>query len=170
MITTTINQPTANITHPKSDSEVLPVSNYLKQLHLRALDAAEGYERAIELVEDNSLKAFFKENVKQRTLFALELEGHLRNLEVIPHDHPSMVAKLHRSWMVIVSKFDDKDTGLLKECLRGEKESVSEYEEALSSFQMTPDVVSTVERQRDQIRSEVFSLEQMRQGLETAVS
>ena len=137
--------------------------DYVQDLHERALDAHEGYAKAADLTESEGLKNFFTDNAAQRATFALELEGLLRQGNIEPRESGTLVGKMHQGWMALVAKVGDCEKNLLSECLRGEQTALGEYQEALDSMELPSHVASVVERQRDRLKSEISSLEQLGQ-------
>ncbi|MBK1833083.1 ferritin-like domain-containing protein [Roseibacillus ishigakijimensis] len=134
------------------------VQDYLQQLHQRTRDAIKGYRKAAEMVSQPQLQTFLSSNAEQRTLFEKELASHLQSLDVEPGEHSSLPGRMHRTWMSLVETFSGDESALLRECERGEEAAVNDYEEALSSFRLPPEIAGTIERQRDQVREDLRRL------------
>ena len=135
--------------------------DYVQDLHVRALDANEGYAKAADLTKSEGLKNFFSENSQQRANFALELEGLLRQGNIEPKDSGTLIGKMHQGWMALVAKVGDCEKNLLSECLRGEQSALGEYQSALDSMELPAHIAKVVERQRDRLKSEIASLEEI---------
>ncbi len=145
----------------ETESNSSSVVNYLEDLYARAHDAREGYQKAAELTESQSLKQFFGENSVQRSEFALELEGLLRTMGEEPDGDASILGKVHQGWMHIVSKFSEGEANLLSECQRGEEAALESYEETLNTMELPNPVAGAVERQRDRVRGELAKLREL---------
>ena len=148
-------------TQPTSEDETI---NYVQELLERALDARDGYKQAAELTDSPGLRQFFTENSGQRAVFALELEALLHEVGVEPVDSKSLAAKVHHGWMAIVSKIGQGEENLLNECQRGEEAALSDYEEALESRELPLKIAVVVEGQRDRLKSELFTLNELTQA------
>ena len=134
---------------------------FVQDLHVRALDANEGYAKAADLTKSEGLKNFFGENSEQRAQFALELEGLLRKANIEPRDSGTLAGKVHQGWMALVSKVGDCEKNLLNECQRGEESALGEYQEALDSMELSPEISAVVERQKDRLKAEIVSLKEI---------
>ena len=142
----------------------LEIIDYLQKLYVRAQDSVHGYQKASELVKNTELESFFTSNSKQREKFALELEGHIRRCGAEPDKQNSLIGKLHQSWMTILNAFTNDETQLVDECIRGEESAIGDYEDALTSYALSPDVEETIKHQRDQIRTELESLKTLKES------
>ncbi|WP_378187482.1 PA2169 family four-helix-bundle protein [Aquimarina sp. W85] len=104
-------------------------------------DANKGYLKAAEKVDATNLAIYFKENASNRLEFAEMLKNELHTYA--EHDKiksdGSTTGTLHRTWMDIKSAFSsDNDEQILEECIRGDKASLAEYEEALETYAELP--------------------------------
>ena len=136
---------------------------YVQDLLERALDAREGYQKAAELTNSPGLRQFFTENSGQRATFAQELEALLRKAGVEPDYSGTLTAKIHQGWMSLVSKVSSGEEGLLSECYRGEEKALADYEDALDSMDLPINVAGVIERQRDRLKGELFTLNELKE-------
>jgi uncharacterized protein (TIGR02284 family) len=95
-------------------------------------DAQNGYQEAAEDIERSDLKTLFYEFSQERSKFAGELQGLVRDLGGEPEDSGSLSGTIHQGWMNLKSAITGKDVkAILNECERGEDSAVSAYQSAL---------------------------------------
>jgi len=96
-------------------------------------DGQEGFKQAAEGVERSDLKSLFYELGQQRSQFAGELQGLVRELGGDPETTSSASGALHRGWINIKSLVTGKDeAGVLNEAERGEDVAKKAYKDALA--------------------------------------
>ena len=97
-------------------------------------DGKRGYQNASENIENDELKTILYRLSQQRSLFEAELKDEIRQLGGDMEKGPSLGGKVHRVWMDLKSGINGKDTdAILKECMRGEKAAIEQYEAALKA-------------------------------------
>lgn len=125
-------------------------------------DAEKSYKKAIEHTTKQKLKHFFRNQAVQKNHFATELDKQIHML----NEHPkapsegSPIEKIHRFWIDFKTLWSKKDEEvILEECLRGERESLKEYEEKINTQVLPREIKTMLERQRDSIRETIYQLE-----------
>ena len=140
------------------------VKENLKDVIERNIDAYQGYEKAAEKVDNFGLADKFRQQAAKRKSFAMELESAAHVLEPDALDkieEGTFEANLHRTWMDIKALFStDNEESMLEECIRGEKESLDEYNELIQSGVLTTELSSVVQKQRGSIQETIQDLQQ----------
>ena len=132
-----------------NSDEVISVLNNLIET---CRDGQNGFESAAEGVSKPEFKSLFQQYARQRSQFASELQGMVRQLGGDPENTGSVAAALHRGWIDIKTAVTGKDEhSVLEECERGEDSAKKNYEEALKEI-MVGDVSSLVRRQYESIK------------------
>lgn len=124
----------------------------LKNLVRLNLDAREGYKTAAENSNDSLLNTFFDECSLERQTYAEKL-ANAANID-IKDVSTDLQADLHRFWMDVKTssqKFNAK--AVLKECERGEKHAIKEYDKVLNEIDLPGELRSDLENQRRDIES-----------------
>ncbi len=144
------------------------ISNKLNQLLSKSYDAAKGYKKAVENVNDTDIKMFLKNMSGQRERFATDLRQEILSYGELPEDSGSVAGAAHRAWMDLRSLFSSNDEqAILKECIRGEKAAIEEYNDILKdSDVLPPTTVAMLTRHRDYIQQAINNVK----VLEEAVS
>ncbi|WGK65399.1 ferritin-like domain-containing protein [Croceiramulus getboli] len=129
------------------------VVNQLNDLLVKNYDAEKGYRNAIENVDNDRLKRFFRDQAARRSQFANELDQEIRNLHGTPKTSGSATGSAHRTWMDVKAalSFDDEES-ILEECIRGDKASRDEYEEVLEKHDLPTSAADTVMKQLNAVR------------------
>ncbi|MCY2687058.1 ferritin-like domain-containing protein [Salinimicrobium sp. TH3] len=139
------------------------VTHDLQELLEKNYDAEKDYRTARERAESKSLKEFFKKQAVRRNHFATEIDKELHSLNEHPKDSGSTVGKLKRTWINLKTSLGkDADKVLLEECLRGEKNSLEEYEKKLKMEKYPAKIEELLRRHILEIEetiSEIKSLE-----------
>ncbi|AZQ44877.1 ferritin-like domain-containing protein [Nonlabens ponticola] len=134
----------------------------LNELLEKSYDAEKGFKHAIEKVDNDRLKEYFKQRAAQRSHFATELHQQLHQLNEEPSTTGSTAGDLHRSWMDIKAAFSsDNEESILEECIRGEKASVDEYKEILKSETLLAEVVPILENQWKQVENSLSTVKKL---------
>ncbi|EAP88531.1 MULTISPECIES: ferritin-like domain-containing protein [Croceibacter] len=142
------------------------IVNHLQQLLEKNYDAEAGYKKAMTDADSSQLKNFLKQQAVLRNRFATELDKEIRDLNETPKEKGSVTGSLHRTWIDIKTAVTgNDDEAVLEECIRGEKASVSEYEDALTNQQFPPKIQHTLTKQVDEVKAtlhKVKSLEDLK--------
>ncbi len=137
----------------------------LQELLEKNYDAQKGFLTGENATRNIQLKKFLKKQAGQKVQFAEELANHLRSLNALPELNGSVAGSVHRAWMDIKTFMTTNlEETILKECLRGEKESEKEYVQKLEINSFPATITNTLQRQLAQIRitiAQVSSLEDL---------
>jgi len=137
----------------------------LQMLLQKNYDAERGFRKAITKTENASLKEFLKRQALKHNRFATELHTEIRSINETPIEDGSFTGKLSRAWMDIkVAVSGNDDEAILEECVRGEKGSAEEYEEALQENKFPPHLEQVLIKQLSDINimiAEVKSMEDL---------
>ncbi|WP_194768423.1 ferritin-like domain-containing protein [Tamlana sp. I1] len=129
----------------KNNTETVEV---LQELLQKNYDAEEGYKQVMVKTENVALKQWLQSKAKQRSSFATELDGKIRELHGEPVTSGSILGAAHRAWIDVKTTLSsDTDEAILEECLRGEKASVNEYEKQLEKVNSKTEVGNLLEHQ-----------------------
>ena len=134
----------------------------LNQLLEKSYDAEKGYKKAIEDTDSTRLKSFFQDRAALRSRFATEIHNALSNLNEEPTTKGSAAAAVHRTWMDIKSAFtSENEEAILEECLRGEKSSAEDYEEALKDDTLLAEVRPMIKKQLTEIQKTINTVKKL---------
>ncbi len=134
----------------------------LQELLQKNYDAEKGFKQVLEKAENPQLKSWMKKQAVQRSHFATEIDGELRKLNVEPKESGSVSGSAHRVWIDVKTALSmDKDESILEECIRGEKASVSEYEETLNNSYWTPNVKSMLTEQKNKVQASLSTVKRL---------
>lgn len=132
------------------------ISNKLNELLIKNYDAEKGYLNAAENVDSPTLKIFFKRRASERSEFAKELRTEILQYGEVPEDSGSFKGTVHRNWMSLKSLFSSNDEeAILEEAIRGEKESLEEYDEILKDRTLPPSIDAMLLKHRNAIQSAI---------------
>lgn len=142
------------------------VVNRLNQLLTRNYDAEAGYRDAAENVENPKLRAFFENAAQQRYDFGHKIKEEIRNLGEKPNKGTSMTADIHRKWIDLRSNVAKRtEVAVLDECIRGEETAIKDYQEALSSPNITGEYASMLQNQLTEIKDKVEYINKFKEEL-----
>ncbi|SCY20013.1 conserved hypothetical protein [Nonlabens sp. Hel1_33_55] len=134
----------------------------LNQLLEKSYDAEKGYKKAIEDTDSVRLKTFFQERAALRSRFATEIHNELHKLNEEPTTKGSAAGAIHRTWMDVKSAFtSENEEAILEECIRGEKASVEDYEEALKNDTLLAEVRPVIEQQLGAIKETLNTVKKL---------
>jgi uncharacterized protein (TIGR02284 family) len=121
-------------------------------------DSEEGFGKAAKGTHDDNLRNRFLGIARQRSDFADELAGHVRELGSEPAGQAHESSIQHEGWRQLEAQIRPKDDAtLIAECLRGEENTLRHYETALTR-DLPPAVRPAVERQRLAVQEGLMSL------------
>lgn len=132
------------------------ISNNLNELLIKNYDAEKGYRNAIENVDSDRLKAFFKKRASERSEFAKELKLEIERHGETPKDSGSFKGTMHRNWMTLKSTFTSNDEeAILEEAIKGEKASLETYNDIIKEPNLPPTVNSMLIKHKNAIQSAI---------------
>jgi uncharacterized protein (TIGR02284 family) len=132
------------------------ISNKLNELLVKNYDAEKGYLNAIDNIENDRLKMFFKRRASERSQFAKELRTEILRYGEIPEDSGSFKGTAHRNWMSLKSMFSsNNEEAILEEAVRGEEASLNEYNEILKDRTLPPTIDSLLTKQKTAIQASI---------------
>jgi uncharacterized protein (TIGR02284 family) len=112
---------------------LLRVIGTLNSLIAICKDGEMGYADAAASEGDQVLKEVFETLKKQRAGFAAELAQEYHRLGGDREKMGTWMGKIHRGWMSLEAALKIRDAQqILKECARGERAAMKQYEEALA--------------------------------------
>lgn len=131
------------------------ISDKVKALIEKNMDAYEGFKTASERSESMNLRDFLMDQAEARKEFAAELKNVLKSYDpnVDVESNTSVGGTIHRGWLNFKSAVSgDSDKSILEESIRGDKASAEEYKEYLDNCNAaSADISHTVRRQLDKI-------------------
>ncbi|QCE41018.1 ferritin-like domain-containing protein [Psychroserpens sp. NJDZ02] len=136
--------------------------NTLQDLLQKNYDAEAGYKQVMQKTENAPLKNWMQQKALQRNTFATELDFQIRKHNAEPKTSGTIAADLHRGWINVKSTLSSEtDEALLEECIRGEKASLSEYEEKLEQFNEDSEIKTIIESQLTTVRSALNTVKRL---------
>ncbi|HET8839566.1 MAG TPA: PA2169 family four-helix-bundle protein [Flavobacteriaceae bacterium] len=139
----------------------------LNDLLEKNYDARKGYTEAMEDIEDPALRNYFMMQAERRSHFANELTNRIKSCGGEPIDSGSTTGDLHRTWMNIKSSMSgDKEEAILEECIRGDKASVEEYQDAIEDQHLNvadKDIIRKEKAEVEQTLGKIKTMEDVRQ-------
>jgi uncharacterized protein (TIGR02284 family) len=125
-------------------------------------DAEKGFKKAITKTESSRLIEFLKRQALRHNRFATELDREIRSLNEHPKGEGSFTGKLSRAWMDLkVAVSGNHDEAILEECVRGQKGSAKEYEEALDENKFPPHLEEVLKKQLSDINTMIAEVKSM---------
>ncbi len=132
------------------------ISDRLNELIEKNMNAKDGYEMAIDKVENTEVKNFFKNRARERARFVKELRKEVWDKGEVPENSGNISGELHRTWMSLKTAFSsDNEEAILEETIKGEKSSLEEYNEILEEKAMPLPVANILREQRNAIEATV---------------
>lgn len=132
------------------------ISNKLNDLLVKNYDAEKGYINAMKNVDNPNLKMFFKRRATERSQFAKELRTEILQYGEIPEDSGSFKGAIHRNWMTLKSTFTSNDEAvILDEAIKGQKESLNEYNDVLKEKNLPPSIDSLLIKHKNAIQAAI---------------
>ena len=140
------------------------VTHGLQELLEKNYDAEKDYKTARERAKNATLKEFFKKQAVRKNHFATEIDNQLHSLNEHPKDSGSTLGELNRTWINLKTSLGkDTDKALLEECLRGEKNSVEEYESKLRKSNFPAKIEEVLRRHLVEIRESISEMKSMKE-------
>lgn len=130
------------------------ISKRINDLLEKNYDAEKGYKKAAEIVDNNKLQQFFKEQAQNRYDFGHELKSEIENFGETPDKGGSTKGSMHRTWMDIKSTFTSNDEqAILNEVKTGEEAAVEEYNEVINDTTLPPTTKDILTKQRNNVQT-----------------
>ena len=137
------------------------IVDHLNDILKRNYDAEEGYKKAAENVENSQLVSFFQEQAQNRYDFGHKVKKQIRSHGGEPNKGTSMKGDIHRAWISFRESLSSGNQALLKECKRGEKSAIEEYDELLNDSEVPESVKSIFRDQKSSIQTALQKLKRM---------
>ncbi|MCF1420517.1 ferritin-like domain-containing protein [Mangrovimonas futianensis] len=132
------------------------MSNKLNELLEKNYDAEKGYLNAMEQVENDRLKMFFKRRASERSMFAKELRTEILQYGETPEKSGTFQGALHRNWMNLKNTFSqNSEEAVLEEAIRGEEASLEEYNAILKDRNLPPSIDALLNKHKNAIQSAI---------------
>jgi uncharacterized protein (TIGR02284 family) len=124
------------------------ISDKLNELIEKNMNTKDGYEMAINKVNNTEVKKFFKNRAEERAIFVKDLRSEVWSNGEIPENSGNITGELHRNWMSLKAALSsNNEDAILEETTRGEKSSLNEYNEILNE-NLLPEKLSNILRER----------------------
>lgn len=139
----------------------------LNGLLQKSYDAEQGFKKAAENVESNSLKNFFMSKAEERLKFRNELRREIvANGCEINEQSGSIAGSLHRAWMDTKALFSsNNEERMLEEVRNGEKAALNDYDDVLKDKLLPPTTTNILQKQRTVIQSSYDKADYLEQVL-----
>lgn len=109
----------------------------LNDLLRKNVDAAKGFEKAVEEVSSPTLESIFEEKAKMRLQFVNTLASEIAMNGETPEIEGNIKGDIHRIWMDIRAAIStQEDETIIAECIRGEEGALAEYDEVLKETEL----------------------------------
>jgi len=130
----------------------------LNDLISSCLDSMEGFSKAAKGAHSDRLRDRFVRIAKERSDFADELSGQVKELGGTPAESAHLSGIQHEGWRELEESIRPKDDmSFLAECEKGEENTLRHYETALT-HELPPAARAMVERQRLAVQETLFDL------------
>ncbi len=128
------------------------ITNRLKDILEKSLDAKKGYTTAKENVSNLELKNYFDDRANERSDFAEKLQSELKTYGENPDMSTSFTADAHRIWMNFRTALSSNDEeAILQEIIRGEEAAIEEYDTLLEETTLPKSTYDLIMKQRSRI-------------------
>lgn len=107
------------------------LAKVLNELVAICEDGAQGFTKAAEDAQAQTLKTLFSTYASQRSAYATELRREVAAMGEKPEESGHAMAALHRGWMSVKEAVGNKDQVIVDECEAGEDKALKAYKEAL---------------------------------------
>ncbi|MFG6687236.1 PA2169 family four-helix-bundle protein [Mariniflexile sp. HNIBRBA6329] len=132
------------------------ISNKLNELLIKNFDAEKRYLSAIDNVNDDRLKMFFKRRATDRSKFAKELRIEILRYGQIPEDSGSLIETLNRNWLNLKSILNSNDEELVLEAaIKFEESILEDYNELLKDKTLPPSIDSLLLKHKNAIQGAI---------------
>lgn len=134
------------------------ISKKLNELLIKNYNAEKGYLNAIEQVDSDRLKLFFKRRATERSEFAESLRKEILQYGQVPEDSGSFKGVAHRNWMRLKALFSsNNEEAILEEAIRGEEASLEVYNEIMEDKTLPPTIDNLLMKHKYAIQAAINS-------------
>ena len=133
----------------------------LKTLYTRLIDSRDGYQQALETSEDHTYAHVFRDMIARRERNAGELRNYLAQRGHEMDDDGSMLAAAHRAFLQLKSMVMDTDDAVLGEIVRGERELLDAYNDAIEPANASDPEFAFLTEQYNSLKQKVAEIEAM---------
>lgn len=125
-------------------------------------DGFEGYQNAVDDVQDAGLKNQFENMAHHRRHFADELSTLIVDMDgEVKSSGADTLSALHRTWMDIRKALSKNDrVAVIRECVNGEKVAANAYDSALAEVSFTKEQAQALLEQVTEIKENIRQLEE----------
>lgn len=135
-------------------TSTIQTTSKINALLTKNYNAEKGYKKAAEIVNNNKLKQFFETEAQKRYDFGHQLKSEIKNFGDTPEKGTSLKGDAHRAWMDVKSVFTSSDaSAILEEVKRGEKATISEYNEVINDISIPPSTKTILTKQKASIEN-----------------
>ena len=127
------------------------ILDYLKSLHISAIDARNGYQEALTDADGKGMTPLFRDMIALHERNAGELARELTRANELPDEKGSFMTVIHQAILDVRSLFNGLDESVLPGLIDGEKQNVSKYDDALKHASRAPNLAKLLSAQREAI-------------------
>ena len=143
-------------------------SETISTLHSKVVDAAKGYEEAVDITKRADLSAHCAELRKTHMTHAHELSGLLLERGERPDSDGSYMSMVHKVALNVRFAFTADANSLLPGLRDGEKRILEAYDDALREAEIAqgdfrPAEVTTIKKQRERVVENVSKLDTLQE-------
>ncbi|MBP6311776.1 MAG: PA2169 family four-helix-bundle protein [Flavobacteriales bacterium] len=142
--------------------------NKLQSIHDLIVDSKKGYQEASNRAEDIRVKALLETMALHRVPLEADLDAGLQTLEPGRAHHDGTIkGDLHRAWIDVRDALSTSDNAnVLKECERGEKYLLEQYDDVLSDADLAMSLREPLMKQRAEVQSDLNRVIDLRKTFE----
>lgn len=116
-----------------NEQQISHVRSILNDLIQVNRDTIEGYQNAIDAVNDEQYREILQENVPQHETFITELTALVERYGGEPEDSQTVLGRMHNAWVNLTGMITNDDAVILTECDNGLEAAVQNYHEAINT-------------------------------------
>ncbi len=141
--------------------------NSINNLISRNRDAGKGFVEVANNINHPNLTQWLIDWAKTHDQLADQLEQVIREVGSYPDidTSTSLLGELHHVWIDLKAQWTNNDTAaLLKECIRGEKTALKNYEEVMAIKALPKFVRNILNYQKTKIKEAIKDLKSLRKA------
>ncbi|MGR3434214.1 MAG: ferritin-like domain-containing protein [Shimia sp.] len=131
----------------------------LKTLLTRLVDSRKGYEEVIDDLDAPHLKALAQSFLDRRARNAAQIREYLTRAGHEADEDGSLLASAHRTFTGLKNSLSSGDEAVLAETIRGEKQLLDAYDQAIEATGGTDPEYAWLVTQYEELKTEVAQLE-----------